>query len=93
MLDEEDAHPPLVGEPADELGELAALVLVEAGGRLVEQQDRRAGGDRPGDADEPAAAVGQLVGGSARSSRSSNSWIAAIAAGGQRLAAGPERGR
>ncbi len=33
--------------------------LVEAGGRLVEQQHRRLGDQRPGDADEPGHAVGE----------------------------------
>ena len=41
----------------------SALVLVEAGGGLVEHRDRRPGRDRSGDADEAAAAVRELLGG------------------------------
>ena len=62
MLDEQHAHVALVGEPPDEAGQLGALVLVEAGGGLVEQHDRRARRHRPGDADQAAPAVRQLLG-------------------------------
>ena len=62
MLDEQHAHVALVGEPPDEAGQLGALVLVEPGGGLVQHHDRRPRRHRPGDADEPAPAVGQLLG-------------------------------
>ena len=62
MLDEEHAHVALVGEPPDEARQLGALVLVEPGGGLVEHHDRRPRRHRSGDADEPAPAVGELLG-------------------------------
>ena len=46
MLDEEHGHAPVVGEPANEIAELARLGLVETGRGLVEQQDRRRRRDR-----------------------------------------------
>ncbi len=62
VLDEQHRHVALVGEPADEPRELGALALVEPGGRLVEHHDRRPRRDRAGDADQPAPAVGELLG-------------------------------
>ena len=62
MLDEQHAHVALVGEPPDEARQLGALVLVETGGRLVEHHDRRARRHGPGDADQPAPAVRELLG-------------------------------
>ena len=62
MLDEQHGHVALVGEPPDEPRELGALALVEAGRGLVEHHDRRPRRDGPGDADEPAPAVRQLLG-------------------------------
>ena len=55
------AMPRSIGEPSDEIAELARLVVVEAGRRLVEQQDRRRRRDRAGDPDETASTVGQLA--------------------------------
>ena len=39
----------------------ARLDVAEAGGRLVEQQHARLGGDGPGDGQQPALAVGQVL--------------------------------
>ena len=60
VLDEEDPDAPLVGESPHELGELGALRFAEAGGRLVEQEDRRLRGHRPGDPDQPPPPEGQV---------------------------------
>ena len=50
-----------IGEASDEVAELARLAVVEPGGGLVEQQDRRRRRDRACDPDEPASTVGQLA--------------------------------
>ena len=69
-----------------------ALGLVEAGGRLVEHDDRRAGRHRAGDADEPPAPVGQLVGQLLEVRlRASNSWIALTAVEGRACFPGQTR--
>ena len=62
VLDEQHTHGAVVGEAADQRRQLLALGLVEAGGRLVEHDDRRARRHRAGDADEPPAPVRQRVG-------------------------------
>ncbi len=62
MLDEQHADPALVGEPAQQLTEGARLVLVEPGGRFVEEQHRRFGRQRAGDRDRAALTIGQALG-------------------------------
>ncbi len=47
---------------ADPVAEPAALGGVEAGGRLVEQEDRRVGRARPGDGHELALALAEVTG-------------------------------
>ena len=54
-----------IGQPErvqrlDLLGEFERLGRVHAGGRLVEQQDARARGQRAGDLDPAAVGVGQM---------------------------------
>ena len=61
MFDEQHTHATIVGESADQAGEVRRLVLVEAGRRLVEEDGRWSRGHGSGDADQPAPAVGQLV--------------------------------
>ena len=60
VLDDEHGDPPLVGEAPHEAAELRALLAVEPGGGLVEEQHRRLRGDGAGDGDEAPASVGQL---------------------------------
>src|SRR5205085_11329223 len=62
MLDEEDGHAALLGEPAHEVPELVRLAVVEARGGLIEQQHRWRRRNGAGDADEPASPVRQLPG-------------------------------
>ena len=51
-----------IGEASDEVAELARLAVVEPGGGLVEQQDRRCRRHRARDPDEPPPPVGKLAG-------------------------------
>ena len=53
---------PSAGQLAQQTSERLGLGLVQARGRLVEQQHPRVGGQRPGQLDEPGLAGGQLVG-------------------------------
>src|SRR5204862_62122 len=53
VLDEQDRQALFGTQLADEVGHLACLAVVHAGGRLVEQQELRPGGQGPGDR-EPA---------------------------------------
>ncbi len=46
MLDQEDGDVALVANPADQVAEHMDFLVVEAAGRLVEQQDLRFGGQR-----------------------------------------------
>ena len=62
VLDEEHTDSPVIGEAADEVTDFPALLLVQAGGRLVQQQDRRPGGDGARDCHETALAVGKVLG-------------------------------
>src|SRR5918997_495555 len=55
VLDEQDGQA-VPGQPLEQVGEGVGLVLVEAGRRLVEQQDGRLAGERPPDLDEPGQA-------------------------------------
>ena len=52
-------QPDLVADAAHDVHQLHGLLVIEAGGRLVEQQDRRRQGDGPGDLHLALAAVGQ----------------------------------
>ena len=62
MLDE-DHREPAVADLADEVDERLLLGGVEAGGRLVEEEDLGLGGQRPGDLEPSLVAVGQVAGG------------------------------
>ena len=53
---------PLVADLEDQLLGLPGLLRVHAGGRLVEQEQLRVGGQRPGDLQPPLVAVGQVAG-------------------------------
>ena len=46
VLDEQDRDAPLLGETNDEVAELGGFALIEAGGRLVEQQNGWLGRDQ-----------------------------------------------
>ena len=46
MLDQQDGDAALVADAADQLAEPVDLVVIEAAGRLVEQQQLRLGGER-----------------------------------------------
>ena len=59
VVDEQDGHAGL-GQRAQVVAELDALVGVEAGGGLVHQHEPRPLGERAGDADQLAAAVREL---------------------------------
>ena len=54
-------HAPVVGQAPDEVGELGRLGVAEAGRRLVEQQHARLGGDGPGDGQQAALAVREVL--------------------------------
>ena len=62
VLDHQDRHLALVAQPPDQLGDLVRLGRVHPGGRLVQQQQLRPGGQRPGDLQPPSVGVGQRVG-------------------------------
>ena len=92
VLDEQHAHVALVGEPPDEARQLRALVLVEAGGRLVEQHDRRA--RTPPSCAMPTSRrrpYGSSSGVSSRCGSSSNSRTAATAVDGRSWRPGQNR--
>ena len=57
VLHEQHAAADVVAQLGDRLGELEALAIVEARGRLVEQQEARPDRDGAGDADAPLLAV------------------------------------
>ena len=61
VLDDEDRHAPVVGQPADDPGQLDALDRAQAGRRLVEQQHARMHRHRPGDRQQPPLAVRQVA--------------------------------
>ena len=54
-------HAPVVGQPPHEVGELGGLGVAETGRRLVEQQHAGLGGDGPGDGQQAALAVGEVL--------------------------------
>ena len=54
VLHEHDADAELGSEGTDLLAELDAFVVIQPGCGFVEEQQRRLGADRPGDADERA---------------------------------------
>ena len=62
VLHQQHRHAP-VGEVAQHAPQLHGLLLVQARARLVEQQHRRPGGQRPAELDEAGEARGQQVGG------------------------------
>src|SRR5437763_9379439 len=62
VLDHEDADAALGEEVGEEMAEGLALLDVEAGGRLVEEEDPGAAGQGPGQFDQPALAGGDLAG-------------------------------
>ena len=57
VLDEQDPDAPVPRDALDEVCELAALVLVQPGRRLIQENQRRAGAEAARDRDEPALAV------------------------------------
>ena len=61
VLDEQDRYSP-VADALDELHELAALLWVHPGGRLVEQQQVWLSGERSGDLEPSLVAVGERAG-------------------------------
>ncbi len=61
VRDEEDARPELLAEVQDELEHLRLDGRVEAGGRLVQDQERRILGERHGDDDPLLHAARELV--------------------------------
>ena len=60
VLDQHDRDAALVAQLAHERGELIGLLRVHAGRRLVEQQQLRVRGQRPGDLHPPLIAVGEV---------------------------------
>ena len=62
MLDEQDCDTPVGRERTDQVSEFLRLDIVEARCRLVEEQDRRFAGDRPGDRGPPALTERELLG-------------------------------
>src|SRR5205809_8029437 len=58
VLDQEDAGPPPGDDLPEDLTESLRLRAVEAGGRLVEEENLEVPGDGPGQLDEPALAGG-----------------------------------
>ena len=75
VLDEQDGQAELGSQPADEVGQVARLLGVHAGGRLVEQQELRTRGQRSRDLQPALVAVGQVAASTAgaRPSRPTNS--------------------
>ena len=61
VADEEDARPELLAQGGDEVEHLRLDGRVQAGGRLVEDEERRVGGQRHGDDHPLLAAAGELV--------------------------------
>lgn len=85
VLDQHDAHAPVLDQPADQAPQLGRLLVVQAGGRLVQAEDARLGGDGPGDADQAPLAIQRSEG--IRSSRES-SWKSLMAARAARVSGG-----
>ncbi len=61
VLDHEDRESELVAQAGDHLGHLVRLLRVHPGGRLVEQQQPRLGGERAGDLEPAAVGVGEHI--------------------------------
>ena len=59
VLDHEQADAEGVPDRGERADQLVGLALVEPGGGLVEQEEERAGGERPGDREPPLLAVRQ----------------------------------
>src|SRR5207253_2182948 len=62
VFDEQNADLELVADEADQLHQFDLLLRVHSGGRLVEQQQARLGGQRPRDLEAALIAVGQVFG-------------------------------
>ena len=62
VLDEQDGDSQLVAQPMDEVGHGLGLARIHAGGRLVEEQQVRLAGERPGDLQAALIAIGQVLG-------------------------------
>ncbi len=62
MLDQQNGGVAPLGDPPDDRPDLGALMGVQTGGRLVEEQHVRIGEQRPGHADEPRPAMRKLSG-------------------------------
>ena len=60
VLDQQDGQAQTLAKLADEVGQLARLLRVHAGGRLVEQEELGLGGQGPGDLEPSLVAVGQV---------------------------------
>ena len=61
VLDEQDRQAELAPEAPDEVGHLARLAAVHAGGRLVEEQELGPGRQGAGDLEPALVAVGQVA--------------------------------
>jgi hypothetical protein len=61
VLDQEDGDVHLLGEPADDTHQVLAHRRRQPDRRLVEQQERRVGGQRPDDLDHALLAAGQIA--------------------------------
>src|SRR5262249_30872807 len=61
VLDQQDRQLQLGAQPLDEARQLGGLLRVHAGGRLVEQEEPRAGGDGASDLQTPLVAVGEVL--------------------------------
>ncbi len=60
VLDDDDGE--LLLEPAHQIGEARGRLGAEAGGRLVEEQDARLGGERHANLERAAVAIGKVLG-------------------------------
>src|SRR5687768_2193471 len=60
VLHHEHRNAELVDDPVDQVADLQRLARAHAGGRLVEQENPRVGGQRPGDLHPALDAVGQV---------------------------------
>ena len=84
VLDEEDRQAEFAAQPADEIGQLAGLIGVHPGGRLVQQQQGRVGAEGPGDLQAALVAVRQVL---------AELIVLALEADERQELAGPLRGR
>ena len=94
VLGEQDRDPPLLVEPAQQPDQLVAGDRVELGGRLVEQDQARAGDQRRGERDPLQLAAGEGVDGAleqVRDREGQGDLLDRAGAGGGRVAAHLQR--